>query len=229
MSQITAITTIFPVNKQVQKTAHSCNLIRSKSVVALLLHSCKFASLSQQLLSFHYYLTVTEYYKIGKLVAVHGLKGELLLKHELGKKTSMKGLETVFIEEKKNSFLPWFIQSTKIKNNEEVYLKLESIDTRESAMKLVRKELWVPEAQFKKLAAKTAPASLLGYMIMNKQEALGEIQELIEQPHQLLCRLDIKGKEVLIPLHENSLQKVDHKKKLVWVDLPDGLLEIYLT
>ncbi|MEO7922952.1 MAG: ribosome maturation factor RimM [Chitinophagaceae bacterium] len=172
---------------------------------------------------------MTEYYKIGKLVAVHGLKGELLLKHELGKKTSMKGLETVFIEEKKNSFLPWFIQSTKIKNNEEVYLKLESIDTRESAMKLVRKELWVPEAQFKKLAAKTAPASLLGYMIMNKQEALGEIQELIEQPHQLLCRLDIKGKEVLIPLHENSLQKVDHKKKLVWVDLPDGLLEIYLT
>ena len=170
---------------------------------------------------------MTEYFKIGKLVAVHGLKGELLLKHELGKKTSMKGLETVFIEEKKNSFLPWFIQSTKIKNNDELYLKLEGIDTRESAMRLVRKELWVPQEQFKKLAAKSAPSGLLGYTIVNNGEALGEILELIEQPHQLLCRLDIKGKEVLIPLHEHSLQKVDHKKKHVLVELPDGLLEIY--
>ena len=59
---------------------------------------------------------MTEYFNIGKLVAVHGLKGELLLKHELGKKTSLKGLQAIFIEEKKNSFLPWFIESTKIKS-----------------------------------------------------------------------------------------------------------------
>ena len=36
-----------------------------------------------------------EYFKIGKLVAVHGLKGELLLKHTLGKKTSLKGLQAL--------------------------------------------------------------------------------------------------------------------------------------
>ena len=66
-----------------------------------------------------------EYFKIGNLVAVHGLKGELLLKHELGKKTSLKGLQAIYIEEKKNSFLPWFIEATKIKSEEEIYLKLE--------------------------------------------------------------------------------------------------------
>ena len=41
------------------------------------------------------------YLSIGKIVAVHGLKGEVLLKHELGKKTSLKGLQAVFIEDKK--------------------------------------------------------------------------------------------------------------------------------
>ena len=56
-----------------------------------------------------------------------------------------------------------------------------------------------------------------------------KILELIEKPHQLLCRLDRKGKEVLIPLNEETLQKVNHKKKEVLVELPDGLLEIYLT
>ena len=172
---------------------------------------------------------MAEYFNIGKLVAVHGLQGELLLKHELGKKTSLKGLQALFIEEKKNSFLPWFIASAKIKNEAEVYIKLEGVDTREAAMRLTSKQVWIPEIDFKKLAAKSAPASLLGYMIVNNNESLGEILELIEQPHQLLCRLAIKGKEVLIPLHEETLQKINHKKKEVLVELPDGLLEIYLT
>jgi 16S rRNA processing protein RimM len=69
---------------------------------------------------------------------------------------------------------------------------------------------------------------MLGYMVIHGKEPLGEILEIIEQPHQLLCRLDIKGKEVLIPLHEETLLKADHKKKQVIVELPDGLLEIYL-
>jgi 16S rRNA processing protein RimM len=172
---------------------------------------------------------MAEYFKIGKLVAIHGLKGELLLKHELGKKTSLKGLQAIFIEEKKDSFLPWFIESTKIKSEEEIYIKLEGIDTREGAMRISQKQVWLPEPDFKKFAARSAPASLLGYIIINEKKPLGEILELIEQPHQLLCRLEIKGKEVLIPLHEASLQKVDHKKKEVNVELPDGLLDIYLT
>jgi 16S rRNA processing protein RimM len=174
------------------------------------------------------FATMAEYFKIGKFVAVHGLQGELLLKHELGNKTSLKGLQAIFIEEKKSSFMPWFIASTKIKSEEEVYIKLEGINSRESAMRLNQKEIWVPEIDFKKFAAKSATASLLGYIIINKEERLGEILELIEQPHQLLCRLEIKGKEVLIPLHDETLQKIDHKKKEVLVELPDGLLEIYL-
>ena len=171
---------------------------------------------------------MVEYFKIGKFVAVHGLKGELLLKHELGKKTSLKGLQAIFIEEKKNSFLPLFVESAKIKSEDEIYIKLEGVNNREAAIKFGKKEIWVPEIDFKKMASKTAPASLLGYNIISNNESLGEILELIEQPHQLLCRLDIKGKEVLIPLHQESLKKVNHRKKEVWVELPDGLLEIYL-
>ena len=69
---------------------------------------------------------------------------------------------------------------------------------------------------------------MLGYAIIHNNETLGDILELIEQPHQLLCRLEIDGKEVLIPLHEETLKKVDHKKKEVVVELPDGLLDVYL-
>jgi len=170
---------------------------------------------------------MTEYFKIGKLVATFGLKGELVLKHNLGKKTSLKGLAAIFIEERKESFIPWFVESAKIKNEEEVYLKIEGINTREQAIPLTQKEVWLPEADFKKFSAKSSPINLLGYEVIEEDKSLGKILEVIEQPHQLLCRIDLKGKEAFIPLHEETIVKVDNKKRQVTVVLPPGLLEIY--
>ena len=161
-------------------------------------------------------------------MAAFGVNGQLILQHELGKKTSLKGLRAIFIEEKKKSFLPWFIESVKIKSENEVYLVLEGIKDREAALRIAQKEVWLPEADFKKFAVKSAPASLLGYVVIDVEKELGPILEVIEQPHQLLCRLEINSKEVLIPLNENTLQKIDHKKRQVIVILPEGLLEIYL-
>jgi 16S rRNA processing protein RimM len=171
---------------------------------------------------------MNEYFKIGKLVATFGLKGELILKHSLGKKTSLKGLSVFFIEEKKESFIPWFIESTKIKSEEEIYIKIEGINTKEEANKLTQKEVWLPEADLKKYSAKSSPINLLGYQILDEGKPLGKILEVIEQPHQLLCRLEIESKEVLIPLHEETILRIDHKKQEVRVELPPGLLEIYL-
>jgi len=171
---------------------------------------------------------MAEYFKIGKLVAAHGVKGELVLKHELGKKTSLKGLQTIFVEERKSSFLPWFIETVRIKNEEEVFIKLEGISTREAAIKLTPKEVCFKEADVKKFSAKSSPINLLSYTVINEGNPIGEIIEIIEQAHQMLCRIEINKREVLIPLNESTLTKIDHKKKEVIVRLPEGLLEIYL-
>jgi 16S rRNA processing protein RimM len=169
-----------------------------------------------------------EFRNIGKLVSVFGLKGELILVHQLGKKTSLKGLEVIFLEEKKDEMLPHFLQETKIKNDHEIYIKLEAVDTKESARKLVQKEVWLSEEDFLKYAGKSAPISLVGFHVIHEGKDLGEILEIIEQPHQILCRLEIETKEVLIPMSEDTLRKIDKKNKQVFVVLPDGLLEVYL-
>jgi len=168
------------------------------------------------------------YHSIGKLVATFGVKGEVVLRHHLGKKTSLKDLETIFIEEKKDELLPYFIETTRIKNDEELFLKFEGIDTKEAAHRLMQKQLWLIQEDFDKYASKSAPIALLGFHIINEGKDLGEVLEVIEQPHQVLCRIDLQGKEALIPVHEGSLLKVDKKKKQVHVELPEGLLDIYL-
>ena len=57
-----------------------------------------------------------QYFRIGKLVASTGLKGDIVLQHNLGKKTSLKGLEALFVEVNRGEMLPYFIQSAKIKS-----------------------------------------------------------------------------------------------------------------
>jgi len=170
---------------------------------------------------------MNNYFKIGKLAATFGLEGQLILEHNLGKKTSLKGLENIFIEETINSFLPYFIESAKIKNDKEVYVKLEGIASKEEARKFVKKEVWLLENDFKKFSASAAPISLLGFMVINDDDELGEVVEVIEQPHQVLCKIILNGKEALIPVHEDSLEKIDKKNRKLFLNLPDGLLDIY--
>lgn len=170
---------------------------------------------------------MSQYFKIGKLAASFGLKGDLVLQHSLGKKTTLKGLETIFLEEGKDNFMPYFITSTSIKNDAEVYVKLEGIDSKEVARKLTPKEVWITREDFTIHAAKAAPISMLGFHLINEDEDLGEIIEVIEQPHQVLCAILLDGKEALVPIHGESLDKIDQKNRKVYVTLPDGLLDIY--
>jgi 16S rRNA processing protein RimM len=170
---------------------------------------------------------MNNYFKIGRLAGTFGINGQLVLEHNLGKKTSLKGLESIFIERNENSFLPYFIESAKIKNDREVYLRLEGISSKEAAHHLIKNEVWLAENDFKKLAAVAAPISLLGYMVLNEKEEIGEVIEVIEQPHQVLCKILLDNKEALLPIHEETLEKIDKKNRRLFLNLPEGLLDIY--
>ena len=106
-------------------------------------------------------------------------------------------------------------------------MKLEGVNSREDAIKLTQKEVWLPEADFKKFSAKSSPINLLGFDIVEDGKVLGRILEVMEQPHQLLCKIERAGKEALIPLHEQTIVRIDRPGKKVIVQLPEGLLEIY--
>ena len=170
---------------------------------------------------------MSEYTSIGKIVATFGVQGELILKHALGKKTDLKQVPVIFIEEVKGSHLPWFVVSAKAKTEDETFIRLEGLHSKESAHRLTQKKVWLKTEDFRKLAGKSSPIAMIGYTLVSEDEILGPIEEVIEQPHQVLLRITLNGNEALIPLHEETLDKVDHKKQEVHVTLPDGLLDIY--
>ncbi|MBA4196166.1 MAG: 16S rRNA processing protein RimM [Chitinophaga sp.] len=166
---------------------------------------------------------------IGKIAATFGVKGELILLHVLGKKTTFKKGDVLFVEFTKNAPLPFFIESGKARTAEETLVLLEGTASKEAAHKFIGKKAWLKEEDFKKHVAKQSAISLLGMMVVDNGKPLAAIEEIIEQPHQLLVRITLQGKEVLIPLHEDTIIRNDRKNNELHVELPEGLLDVYLS
>ncbi|TAN15209.1 MAG: 16S rRNA processing protein RimM [Chitinophagaceae bacterium] len=171
---------------------------------------------------------MAEYYNTGKIVATYGLHGEMILWHKTGKADAFKEVPAIFIEDKKDSFIPYFIESTRIRNEEEVYLKLEGIMTKEKAAKLLQKQVYLDEDHFRKIVSPGSALFYLGFKVQDKTAGtLGLVAEVVELPAQLLLKIYQNNKELLIPLNPNTLHRIDKINKVIHVILPDGLLDIY--
>jgi 16S rRNA processing protein RimM len=170
---------------------------------------------------------MSQYIHIGKIVAPHGITGHVIIEHALGKPIHFKGIDAIFEIGNKTSFIPYFIQSASAKTDTISHLQLEGINSREATAMLLGKKVWLPQDDFQKLVDKQSPLALLGYTVEEAGKAIGVIQEVIEQPHQLMVTILYQGQEAYIPLHEESLKAVNHKAKTISVELPDGLLDLY--
>lgn len=169
-----------------------------------------------------------KYVHIGKLAATFGVDGSLILVHNLGKKQALKDVKAILIEETKGNQIPHFIVKAQAKTTEETLINLESIATKEAAKRLVGKPVWLLQEDFRRLVKKDSILALLGYMVYDYELLIGQVEVVIQQPHQILLKVFYQQKEVLLPLHEDSLIGINHTKKTITLSLPEGLLEIYL-
>src|ERR1700692_3228702 len=90
-------------------------------------------------------LMENSYRNIGKIVSVFGLKGEMIVHHHLGKKIAVSKIKVIFLEQKKEELLPYFVESARKKGDDDLYLKMERNDSKESASKYIRREVWMRE------------------------------------------------------------------------------------
>jgi 16S rRNA processing protein RimM len=180
------------------------------------------------LLFTHYMMVTDDYFRVGTILKPKGLKGEL---HTY---TDFEGLEnikfgTIFIEIT-GRLVPYFVSSIKYLQKNAAYLVLEDVDTIEKASLLVKKHIYLPnKLKPKKKKSEFTLFDLVGFTAIDTDEGeLGEITEVNEYPQQILATVNYKNCEVLFPLNEEIIKNIDVVKGIVLVDLPEGLLDIYL-
>jgi len=68
----------------------------------------------------------------------------------------------------------------------------------------------------------------IGYLVIGPGNArIGSISEIISNNGQwLLNVISADRKNILIPFHEHFIVRIDKRKKIVVMDIPEGLLEI---
>jgi 16S rRNA processing protein RimM len=164
----------------------------------------------------------------GKIVATHGVNGAVIVQHVCKRNIDLKNCKALFIEVEKDSKNPYFITQSKAVNTEELHVSIEGVTSKEGAKFLLRKKVWLPKTDFDNLVDKNAPLALLGFTIIEKGKVIGEIIEVIEQPQQILCNVIYNNQQVFVPLHTETLVGIDRTKKLIEVNLPEGLLDVYL-
>lgn len=165
--------------------------------------------------------------QIGIIVKAHGVKGLVKAKVEPEFMDDILEFESVFVGEGLGQ-LPYFISHVEAISDNEILLTLEDVDSKEKADKLVKAPLFAKDEDLSVELEEEIFSEVIGYLVTDKDEGIiGTIDDLIYLPQQVLAQIKYKGREVLIPLHDDLILEQDDLKKHLLVDLPAGLLEIF--
>ncbi len=170
-----------------------------------------------------------DYFYLGMITKIHGNNGNVTAFLDVDNPLEYQSLDMVFLDIN-NALIPHFIESIKILNNKAI-LSFEGINDIEKAGALVKAELFLPLSLLPKLSGNQFYYhEVEGFTIVDEQFGeIGLLKEIFDYPNQSVMQVFHKEKEVLIPVNDDIITKVDRNKKTIHVKAPEGLIEIYLN
>jgi len=172
---------------------------------------------------------IDECYQLGYVIKNHGLNGEVNVFLDVDFPEEYKELESVFVEID-NKLVPFFVNQIVIKGKK-AKINFEDVDSLDAAHELKGKSLFLPLKSLPVLdATQFYYHQVIEYNIIDKEfGGFGSIADIVTSAHQDLLVIEFNGKEVLVPINDEIIDRVDHKNNELYVNLPEGLLDIYLN
>ncbi len=164
-------------------------------------------------------------FQLGYIIKTHGLKGEISVMLDVDDPNSYRDLDVVFVKIK-DQLIPFTIETIRISSKRAI-VKFEAIDHVESARQLKGATLYLPLDLLPDLeACQFYYHEVIGFTIEDEKKGiLGKVESFYAS-HQNLLSMKYNGTEVLIPVHDHIIKKVDKQRQVILVSLPEGLLEI---
>jgi len=173
------------------------------------------------------YPAIPHYFLIGKTLKSHGTGGQLRLMVEDQYKGYLQKGAYVFFD-LNGSKVPYQIMD--IEDGNHFVISLEDVTNKKDSDYLSGLELWIPLDSVKpghQRSPKNIPGKWHEYHIRDDHtKAIYEIRRVEEFPQQMMAVIQLKGKEILIPLSDHLISSIDKENKIIHMDLPEGLLEL---
>lgn len=163
---------------------------------------------------------------LGRILKAHGFDGTVTVKLEEAFIEKIPEMESVFLEID-GIPVPFFISESENTGADILRLKFEGYDTLGEINEFIGCRVFLTSSGSVR-SKKINSSGLTGYIIsLADNSVVGKVKNIVENPGQILLVLKTaEGKELLIPFHDDLIISVERRKKVIVMDLPDGLTEI---
>ncbi|MGI9552622.1 MAG: ribosome maturation factor RimM [Aurantibacter sp.] len=167
---------------------------------------------------------------LGKIVSKYSFKGEVLVKLDTDEPEVYESMESVFVS-LRNNLVPFFIKSCRLHKSTLLRIDFEEINDESAADRLMGSELYLPLELLPKLTGnKFYFHEVIGFTIQDSEHGnIGHVTGVNDNTSQALFEVEKDGKQMLIPITDEIITKVDRKNKAIHVTTPEGLVDLYLS
>ena len=171
-----------------------------------------------------------EVYKIGKIGKPHGVKGELTFFFDDDVFDRVDADYLVLCID--GILVPFFMEEYRFRSDENALVKFCDIDSLERAAEITGCDVFFPRSLADEDDGEMTWSQIVGYTLINTTgddgkedmgEAVGEIVDADDSTENVLLTLD-NGQ--LIPAAYDLIVNIDHTRRLLIMQLPEGLLQI---
>ncbi|MWB95842.1 16S rRNA processing protein RimM [Flavobacterium sp. GA093] len=170
-----------------------------------------------------------ECFYLGKIAKKFSFKGEVLAYLDTDEPELYENLESVFVECNKH-LVPFFIEKSSLHKNDFLRILFEDVKSEEEADALLGNAIYLPLNMLPKLTGnKFYFHEVIGFEIEDQRLGVfGKIVAVNDSTAQPLFEVLNGEVEMLIPMIDHFLVKIDRENKKVIMNLPEGLVEMYL-
>ena len=171
-----------------------------------------------------------ECFYLGKVVSKHSFKGEVLIKLDTDQPELYDTMESVFLE-MEHGLVPFFIERIRRHKSELLRIKFEDTSDEASAQALIGKKVFLPLTLLPKLTGKQFYYhEIIGFQVEDQKLGdIGSVRGVNEHSAQAVLEIDNGSNTILIPITDAIILKVDRSKKMLFINAPDGLIDLYLS
>ena len=173
-------------------------------------------------------MRIDDCFELGYIVKTHGLAGQVSIQLDVDDPSQYYEMESVFLEQS-GHLVPFFFEHIHPQGNR-IIARFDDINSKDNASQLVGQKLFLPLDVLPSLEGKEYYLhELVGMAVFEGEKQLGEVSTIYQPSSQYLAAVISEGKEILIPIENDIIIKVDKEQKKILVKLPDGFLDIYTS
>ena len=167
---------------------------------------------------------------LGKIVSKYSFKGEVLVKIDTDEPELYDNMESVFVA-LRNNLVPFFITKCRLHKSQLLRIDFEDVNTEDDANKIMGSKLYLPLSFLPKLKGnKFYFHEVIGFTVIDDIHGnIGIIQSVNDTTSQALFEITKEDKQLLIPINDDIITKVDRANKTINVTTPEGLVDLYLS